>query len=179
MKFQQAFNTLIAVLLASLVAEWLDTRIADSASFDVDQVEMALTVSIGGALSGLIEFLRALALDAMPAARFPRIYKMLGGTLLALVLVGCASPQTPAQGYFAAKASYATAGDLVNAWCAQPATARDDCVKVDEAMDKAEAEIRALDAIASPTDSTYELATALLVRALEIANRYVPEVKAP
>lgn len=101
------------------------------------------------------------------------------GLVMLLTLAGCATPTTPAQSYFAAKSAYATAGDLVNAWCAQPATPKADCEKVDAAMDKAEAEIAALDAIASPDDSTYELATALLVRALEIAERFVPEVKAP
>lgn len=96
-----------------------------------------------------------------------------------LLFVGCATTQTPAQSYFAAKAAYATAGDVVNVWCAQPATPLADCQKVDEAMDKAEAEIAALDALASPTDTTYEIATAILVRALEIANRFAPGVPKP
>ena len=180
MKTQQAFNTIVSILIASWFAEWADAKLAAGDKSQVAQIQLALTVIVGGMLSYGIEFARALALDMLPPGRLPRIYKLLGGTLLALALFGCASPQkTPAQSYFAAKAAYATAGDAVNVWCAQPATPLEDCAKVDEAMDKAESEIRALDAIASPTDSTYELATALLVRALEIANRFVPGVVKP
>ena len=178
MKTQQAFNTIVSIIVASLFAEWADAKLAGDKS-QIATIQFALTVVIGGALSFGVEFVRAFALDMIPVGKLPRIYKLLGGTLLALVLVGCASPQTPAQSYFAAKAAYATAGDVVNVWCAQPATPRVDCAKVDEAMDKAESEIRALDAIASPSDSTYEIATAILGRALEIANRFVPGVTAP
>ena len=111
MKTQQAFNTIVSILIASWFAEWADAKLAGDKS-QIAQVQLALTVVIGGVLSYGIEFARALALDMLPPGRLPRIYKLLGGTLLALVLTGCNTVPTSSEGQSSDKGSVGKGGTI-------------------------------------------------------------------
>jgi hypothetical protein len=173
MALQQALNTVISVLVAALLAEWLDAKLG-AGTDQIAQVELALVVLIGGVFSFVLDLVRALVLDTIPAGKLPRLYKLLGGTLVALMLA-CAGAQTPAQRYYVAKANYASLGDLVNAWCAQPSTPVLECAQVDEIMDRTEAEVQSIEALAGPSPGRYELATAFLLKAVEIVNRILAE----
>jgi hypothetical protein len=176
-KSQQALNTLLAIAAAGLLAEWLDKRLASPGS--VESVELALTVGLGTVFSSLIELFRQLAVRAGTKYGLD-MTKILGGIVpLALLLTACVGAQTPEQRYYVVKNHYASAGDLVNAWCARPSTPLEECKKVDVVMDRAEAEIMSLEGQVGTSPDRHELATGLLLKALEILNRYQPEVKQP
>jgi len=110
MKLQQALNTLIALPIANLIAELIDADMASqltalfgpflqsfgfSGAPSANHLELVLTLVIAaGVISPLIEAGRAVLLDLIPAGRLPRLYKLLGGTLLAFALASCASTKS-------------------------------------------------------------------------------------
>jgi hypothetical protein len=102
-KGQQAVNTIFAALAAAFLAERWDSLLFDPASpsyaANVQNMELFLIAAIGGSVSFLLEALRALALDATQG-RSPRLYKLLGGTVVLLVFTGCAG------GFASAPATY-------------------------------------------------------------------------
>ena len=97
MKMQQALNTILALIVGKVLAEQMDGWVAGMTQASLAQAEMALTVMIGSVASWMIEAGRAIALDATQG-RLPRLYKLLGGTLVLLALTGCASATVSPEG---------------------------------------------------------------------------------
>jgi hypothetical protein len=170
------------VAATNILAEMLDGYFQrHGLQYDINTVELlvasALGFIAGGPILVLSEIARQATLKGMLKLGID-LTKVLGNGVAALLLcfaVGCAGAQTPAQRYFVAKSHYASVGDLVTSWCAQPSTPVTDCEAADEVMDRAEAEIASLEQLSGPSPGRYELAAAVLVKALEIINRFKPE----
>lgn len=97
-KSQQAFNTMLAGLLAVMIAESFDTVLAAPGSRDA--FVMAATVGLGGVISALLEFVRQV-LVKWGTANGIDMTKVLGGivtSLLVTIFVGCESVPTSSEG---------------------------------------------------------------------------------
>jgi hypothetical protein len=128
---QQALNTVLSVLIASFLAEWADGKLGTGGT-QIAQVQLALTVLLGGVFSFALEFIRAVVLDSIPAGRFPRLFKLLGGTLVALALAGCGT--TPTDRYYSALTTLAGTREAAIAYCKVPSTPVQQCTAMREAF---------------------------------------------
>lgn len=96
--------------------------------------------------------------------------------VLVAILSACTGAQTAAQRWYVAKEHYITASTAVNVACSQPASPLEACQAADAIMDRAEAEILALEAAAlAAAPSRFEIAIALLEQVETELSKLLPE----